>query len=195
MKRLFDLFFSTVGLILLFPLLFFFAVLIKINSAGPVFYRGVRAGRFGVPFRIFKFRSMVINADKIGGPSSSADDPRITKIGNFLREYKLDELPQLLNVWLGQMSLVGPRPEVMQEVSLYTDEEKRLLQVRPGITDWSSIKFRNEGEILRGSIDPHRAYKEKIRPEKIRLGLQYVDEHSMWIDFKITLQTVLAIFK
>src|SRR6266513_929135 len=168
MKRMFDVLISTIALMMLAPALMAMAVAIKAESAGPVFYRGLRAGRYGKPFRIYKFRTMVMNADKIGGPSSSADDPRITRVGGFLRRYKLDELPQLLNVLRGEMSLVGPRPEVVQEVLLYTEEEKRLLEVRPGITDWASIRFRNEGEILRGSADPHTAYREKIRPEKIR---------------------------
>src|SRR5207245_2498410 len=140
MKRSFDLIFSLLGLIVLAPVFAAVAVAIKIESAGPVFYRGVRAGRYGKAFRIFKFRTMVEDADKIGGPSSSADDPRITRVGNFLRRYKLDELPQLLNVLRGEMSLVGPRPEVLQEVLLYTEEEKRLLEVRRGITDWASIR-------------------------------------------------------
>lgn len=195
MKRFLDLFFSTIGLLLLSPVFALVILMVKSDSKGPVFYRGERAGRWGKPFRIFKFRSMVVNADKVGGPSSSADDSRITNVGSFLRKYKLDELPQLVNVWLGQMSLVGPRPEVMQEVLLYTENEKRLLQVRPGITDWSSIKFRNEGEILRGSADPHQAYREKIRPEKIRLGLEYVNQHSTLGDLRIILQTFLVIFE
>jgi lipopolysaccharide/colanic/teichoic acid biosynthesis glycosyltransferase len=195
MKRFIDFFSSTIGLIIFSPVLVLISILVKIDSRGPIFYRGVRAGCYGKSFRIFKFRSMVTNADKIGGPSSSADDPRITKLGVFLRKYKLDELPQLLNVWLGQMSLVGPRPEVMQEVLLYTDEEKRLLEVRPGITDWSSIKFRDEGEILRGSADPHQTYREKIRPEKIRLGLEYVDQHTTWMDLRIIFQTFKVIFE
>lgn len=195
MKRALDLILSSLGLLLLSPLLLAIAVWIKLDSEGPVFYRGERAGRFGRPFRIFKFRTMVINADKIGGPSSSADDPRITRAGHFLRAYKLDELPQLLNVWRGEMSLVGPRPEVLQEVVLYTEQERRLLEVRPGITDWSSIKFRNEGEILRGSSDPHQTYREKIRPEKIRLGLQYVEQQSVVTDCRIILHTLRAIFQ
>jgi len=193
MKRSFDLIFSLLGLIVLAPVFAAVAVAIKIESAGPVFYRGVRAGRYGKAFRIFKFRTMVEDADKIGGPSSSADDPRITRVGNFLRRYKLDELPQLLNVLRGEMSLVGPRPEVLQEVLLYTEEEKRLLEVRPGITDWASIRFRNEGEILRGSADPHAAYREKIRPEKIRLGLEYVERRSFLTDCKIIVRTLKAI--
>lgn len=194
MKRAFDLLLSLPGLIVLAPILAVLALLIKLDSPGPVFYRGVRVGRFGKPFRIFKFRTMVWNADKIGGPSSAADDPRITRAGAFLRKYKLDELPQLLNVVRGEMSFVGPRPEVLDEVRLYNDEEKALLSVRPGITDWASIRFRNEGEILRGSPDPHVAYREKIRPEKIRLGLDYVRDHSLLIDAKIIVQTLKAIF-
>jgi lipopolysaccharide/colanic/teichoic acid biosynthesis glycosyltransferase len=192
-KRAFDASLAAVGLLILSPLLSIIALAFLFDSPGPVFYRGLRAGRYGKPFRIFKFRTMVVNADKIGGPSSSADDPRITRVGDFLRRYKLDELPQLLNVLKGEMSLVGPRPEVVQEVLSYTEEEKRLLEVRPGITDWASIEFRNEGEILRGSADPHAAYREKIRPEKIRLGLEYVDRRSFLTDCKIIVSTLKAI--
>jgi lipopolysaccharide/colanic/teichoic acid biosynthesis glycosyltransferase len=195
MKRMFDVLSSGMGSLVLTPLLAAVALAIKLESRGPVFYRGLRAGRHGKPFRIFKFRTMVLNADKIGGPSSSADDPRITRLGGFLRRYKLDELPQLLNVLMGEMSLVGPRPEVVQEVLLYTEEEKRLLDVRPGITDWASIRFRNEGEILRGSADPHAAYREKIRPEKIRLGLEYVERRSFLTDCKIIVSTLKAILQ
>jgi lipopolysaccharide/colanic/teichoic acid biosynthesis glycosyltransferase len=193
MKRLFDFVVSSAGLVVLLPLLAVLAIVLKRESTGPVFYRGLRAGRHGKPFRIFKFRTMVMDADKIGGPTSSADDPRITRVGNFLRRYKLDELPQLINVLKGEMSLVGPRPEVVQEVLLYTEEERHLLEVRPGITDWASIRFRNEGEILRGSADPHQAYREKIRPEKIRLGLEYVRSHSFMTDCKIIVNTLKAL--
>src|SRR6266581_8632982 len=193
MKRWFDLILSLLGLIVLAPVFAAIAAAIKVESAGPMFYRGVRAGRYGKAFRIFKFRTMVEDAEKIGGPSSSADDPRITRVGDLLRRYKLDELPQLLNVVKGEMSLVGPRPEVLEEVLLYTEEEKRLLEVRPGITDWASIRFRNEGEILRGSADPHAAYREKIRPEKIRLGLEYVERRSFLTDCKIIVRTLKAI--
>jgi lipopolysaccharide/colanic/teichoic acid biosynthesis glycosyltransferase len=193
LKRLFDFLASIIGVTLLLPIFAVVALAIKLDSPGQVFYRGLRAGRHGKPFRIFKFRTMVMNAHNLGGPSSSADDPRITRVGDFLRRYKLDELPQLLNVLKGEMSLVGPRPEVVEEVELYTDEEKRLLGVRPGITDWASIRFRNEGEILRGSVDPHAAYREKIRPEKIRLGLEYVRRHSFMTDCKIILMTLKAI--
>jgi lipopolysaccharide/colanic/teichoic acid biosynthesis glycosyltransferase len=186
---------SLLGLALLSPILLAIALLIKLDSRGPVFYRGVRAGRTGKPFRIFKFRTMVANADKIGGPSSSSDDPRITRAGNFLRHHKLDELPQLLNVIRGEMSLVGPRPEVIDEVRLYTAEERQLLQIQPGITDWASIRFRNEGEILRGSSDPHQAYRERIRPEKIRLGLAYVHNHSFATDCQIILETLKVLLE
>jgi lipopolysaccharide/colanic/teichoic acid biosynthesis glycosyltransferase len=192
-KRCFDLLSAAAGLIVLAPVLAALALAVRLGSRGPVLYRGLRAGRRGKPFRLLKFRTMVMNADQIGGPSSSADDPRITRLGGLLRRYKLDELPQLLNVLRGEMSLVGPRPEVLQEVLLYSEAEKRLLEVRPGITDWASIRFRNEGEILRGSADPHAAYRVKIRPEKIRLGLEYVERRSFWTDCKIIVNTLKAI--
>lgn len=195
LKRSFDIVASLLGLVVLAPLFVIVAIVLRSGSSGPTFYRGSRVGRYGKAFRIFKFRTMVVNADKIGGPSSSADDPRITRAGNFLRRYKLDELPQLINVLTGEMSLVGPRPEVLQEVLLYTEEEKRLLEVRPGITDWASIRFRNEGEILRGSADPHAAYREKIRPEKIRLGLEYVERRSFLTDCQIIASTLKAILQ
>lgn len=195
MKRLFDFMSSLFGLILLSPLLVFIAVWIRLDSRGPVFYRGVRVGKNGRPLRIFKFRTMVINADQIGGPSSSDDDPRITRAGKFLRKYKIDELPQLLNVLKGEMSLVGPRPEVPTEVATYNDEEKQILTVLPGITDWASLKFHDEGEILKGSPDPHAAYREKIRPEKLRLALRYVHDHSFLTDLKIIFETVKTLIK
>jgi lipopolysaccharide/colanic/teichoic acid biosynthesis glycosyltransferase len=194
-KRIFDAVAAAGGLLLLSPVLAGIALAIWLDNPAPVFYRGVRAGLGGKAFRIFKFRTMVVNADRIGGPSSSADDPRITRIGHLLRRYKLDELPQLLNVLIGEMSLVGPRPEVLDEVRLYTEGEKRLLELRPGITDWASIRFRNEGEILRGSADPHQAYREKIRPEKIRLGLEYIERHSLLVDMRILLKTFKVLFE
>lgn len=193
LKRFFDFSCAAAGLIVLSPLLLGAALWVKLGSKGPVFYRGERVGLNGRPFRIIKFRTMVVNADKIGGPSTSSDDARVTRVGALLRRYKLDELPQLLNVLAGDMSFVGPRPEVPSEVAEYDENARRLLGVRPGITDYSSIKFRNEGEILKGHADPHRAYKELIQPEKIRLGLQYVDHHSVWIDFCLILKTIGAI--
>jgi len=169
--------------------------LVKLEDGGPVLYRGVRVGWFGKPFRLFKFRTMVVNAEKIGGPSTSDDDPRITRIGCMLRKYKLDELPELLNVIIGDMSLVGPRPEVKSEVDSYTEEERLLLTVRPGITDYSSLRFHDEGEMLRGSKDPHEAYRRLIRPQKVALGLQYVREASLWVDLKILLLTLATLLK
>ena len=188
-KRALDLILSLVGLFFIFPFLLAIAMRIKLEDGGPVFYRGVRAGRYGKPFRIFKFRTMVVDAEKLGGASTADDDPRITRIGKFLRQYKLDELPQFINVLKGEMSFVGPRPEVEQEVSLYNEKEKALLGVRPGITDYGSIRFHNEGEILEGSEYPHEAYRRLIRPEKIRLGLEYVKNQSLRTDLKILMKT------
>jgi len=195
MKRLLDIVLAGAGLVVVLPLLLPLAIWIRLDSKGQVFYRGLRAGRLGVPFRIFKLRTMVENADCLGGAETPTDDPRITRAGFYLRRYKLDELPQLINVLRGEMSLVGPRPEVMEEVARYTDQEREVLQVRPGITDWASIKFHHEGEILRGSPDPHRAYHEKIRPEKLRLQVQYVRRNSVLTDLKIICRTFRVIFQ
>ncbi len=194
MKRVFDIIFSLFGLIFFSPLLLILAFMIKKEDGGPIFYRGVRVGRYGKLFRIFKFRTMVVNAEKIGGSSTADDDPRITKIGKFIRKYKLDELPQLINVLKGEMSFVGPRPQVPWAVELYSEEEKLLITVRPGITDYASIKFKNESEILKGSEDPDRTYLEKIAPEKLRLGLEYVKNSSLWTDIKIIFATIKAVF-
>jgi lipopolysaccharide/colanic/teichoic acid biosynthesis glycosyltransferase len=196
MKRQLDILFSTIGLLLSSPLLLSLMVRIRTEDGGAVFYRGLRIGLHGQPFRIFKFRTMVVNADRMGGPSTADDDPRITRIGKKLRKYKLDELPQLINVFLGDMSLVGPRPEVPHYVNMYTDEEKAILTVRPGITDWASLWNPDEGAILAGSPDPEKAYMEKIRPEKIRLQLKYVRERSFWTDIQIIFLTLkIIIFK
>jgi lipopolysaccharide/colanic/teichoic acid biosynthesis glycosyltransferase len=194
-KRLFDITFAILGFIILIPVFLIVAILIKTEDGGPVFYRGVRVGQFGKPFRIFKFRTMVVNADKIGGPSTADDDPRITKIGKFLRKYKLDELPQLINVLKGEMSFVGPRPEVPFYVNMFTEEEKKILTVKPGITDWASLWDSDEGAILAGSSDPEKTYMEKIRPQKLRLQLKYVNEHSFFIDLKIILETLIKILR
>lgn len=192
-KRTLDLILSLIGLLFFFPLLLTIPMLIKREDNGPVFYRGVRVGRYGKPFRIFKFRTMVVDAEKRGGASTADDDPRITRIGKFLRHYKLDELPQLINVIKGEMSIVGPRPEVPQYVKMFTGEEKAILSVRPGITDWATLWNPDEGAVLAGSPDPERLYVEKIRPEKIRLQLEYVRRRSIWIDLTIILQTLAAI--
>jgi len=193
-KRVFDIVAAYLGLILLSPLLLWIAWHIKHEDGGPVFYRGMRIGLHGKPFRIFKFRTMVADAEILGASSTSNDDARITRIGKFLRKHKLDELPQLINVLVGDMSLVGPRPEVKKFTDLYTDEEKAILAVRPGITDWASLWNPDEGALLKGSTDPDKDYLEKIRPEKIRLQLKYVRERSFLTDVKIlylTLKIVL----
>jgi len=192
-KRLFDVVFSFVGLAVLSPLILLVAVLIKLDSPGPVFYRGVRVGRGGEPFRMFKFRTMVVNADKIGGPSTADDDPRITRVGRFLRKLKLDEVPQLINVLKGDMSLVGPRPEVQHYVDMFTEEERAILSVRPGITDWASLWNSDEGAILAGAEDPEQAYMELIRPTKLRLQLKYVRERSFGVDLRILMKTLGAV--
>ena len=169
------------------------AWLIRHEDGGPVFYRGVRVGLHGSPFRIYKFRTMLVDAEKIGGSSTSDDDPRITKIGKTLRKYKLDELPQLINVLIGNMSIVGPRPEVQRYTDMYIQEEKAILTVRPGITDWASIWNADEGAVLAGMADPEKAYEELIRPTKLKLQLKYVYEQSFLTDLKIILLTLLAI--
>ena len=194
-KRGFDILFSAAALVLVAPLLPILATIVVLDSGWPVFYLGWRAGKNGEPFRIIKFRTMVRDAEQRGGAETAVDDPRITRVGSFIRRYKLDELPQLINVLVGDMSLVGPRPEVFDEVQQYGAQERALLSVRPGITDWASIKFRHEGEILRGATDPKKVYHEKIQPEKIRLGLKYVQERSMLVDLAILANTVKAILQ
>jgi lipopolysaccharide/colanic/teichoic acid biosynthesis glycosyltransferase len=185
MKRLFDVVLSLLGLIVLSPVLTALALTIKLTSPGPVYYRGLRVGRRGRPFHILKFRTMVANAEQLGGTSTANGDARVTPIGRVLRRYKLDELPQLINVLRGEMSFVGPRPEVQEYVDLYTTAEMPILELRPGITDWASIWNSDEGAILAGAADPDRAYLEFIRPTKLKLQLLYAERHTLWIDCKI----------
>lgn len=194
-KRSFDAALSTVGLVLISPILLTVAAAIKLTSTGPVFYRGTRVGLNGQPFSMLKFRTMVTDADKIGGSSTPEDDPRVTSVGKKLRRYKLDELPQLLNVLKGEMSFVGPRPQVQWAVDLYTPEERAILAVRPGITDEASLKFSNEAEILKGSADPDKAYIELIHPEKMRLSLEYVRNRSFSQDLSIIGRTARTVIK
>lgn len=194
-KRLFDITASLLGLVILSPIFFLISFKIRQEDGGPVFYRGLRVGLHGKLFRIFKFRTMMVDGEKHGASSTSDDDPRITRTGKFLRKYKMDELPQLINVLKGDMSIVGPRPEVKKFTDLFTEEEEAILEVRPGITDWASLHFPNEGQILMGSIDPDKDYMEKIRPEKIRLQLKYVTGRSFWIDLRIIFQTLLKVFR
>lgn len=195
LKRLFDLIFSSIGLLILSPFFLIFAILIKLESKGPVFYRGVRIGKYGKHFCIYKLRTMVQDAEKLGADSTSSDDPRITKTGKFIRKFKLDEFSQLINVLIGDMSMVGPRPEVQKFIDKYIETERKLLTLRPGITDWSSIKFHNEPEIIASSgiKDADEAYEKLIRPDKIKLQLKYLKEHNLWIDLKIIFSTILTI--
>ena len=195
-KRLFDIIMSLFGLIVLSPVILVVAIIIKADSKGHVFYRGQRIGKNGKPFRMFKFRTMVQNADKIGGPSTSADDPRLTKIGLFLKKYQLDEVPQLFDVLRGTMSLVGPRPEVKIYTDMFTEEERKIiLSVRPGMTDLASLWDFHEAELLNGAEDPEKEYMEKIRPNKLKLQQEYVKKMSFTGDIKIIFQTVLKILK
>jgi len=190
LKRSLDIVLSAVALLVFSPVFVVVAIAIKCGSPGPVFFRQVRVGRFGKSFKIFKFRTMVANADRIGGPSTKADDPRITPVGRWIRRLNLDELPQFINVFKGEMSIVGPRPEVPQYVALFTEEEREMFSVRPGITDWATLWIRDEGKILAGSEDPEKAYMEKIWPEKHRLALEYVKRQSFLVDVQIMLQTL-----
>ena len=194
-KRLFDIIFSLLGLITLCPLFLIVAFAVKLTSPGPVFFKGERMGKNGKPFRIFKFRTMVDKADKMGGPSTAADDPRLTKIGLFLKRFQIDELPQLINVLKGEMSLVGPRPEVKMYIDMLSGEQRKIiLSVRPGMSDWASLWNFHESEILKGSRDPEKTYMEKIRPEKICLQIEYVQNHSFLVDLKIITKTIMKIF-
>lgn len=193
LKRLLDIIVSFSGLIVFSPVFLVVAVWIKMTSLGPVFYRGERIGKGGRPFKMFKFRTMVVNADKLGGPSTAGDDPRLTKIGLFLKKYQLDELPQLIDVFSGRMSLVGPRPEVKMYVDMFIEEEKIILSVRPGMTDLASLWNFHEAEVLKGSQDPEKTYMEKIRPEKLKLQMKYVKEKSFWLDLKIITKTIFKV--
>lgn len=190
-KRLFDLFWASLGLVVLSPLFLVVAAWIKLDSAGPVFFRQTRVGRFEKPFRIYKFRTMEADAEKKGLQLTAGKDPRITPSGEFLRRTKIDELPQLINVVKGEMSLVGPRPEVPKYVEYYPDEAKKIVfTLRPGITDYAAILFRNENEILEGAEDPEGTYLKQILPEKIALYLKYAKGRTFWLDFRLILGTI-----
>lgn len=195
MKRLFDVIASGLGLIVLSPLFLILAIWIKLDSKGPVFYRQVRVGYKNKDFRIYKFRSMRVGADKGSLVTIGGHDPRVTKSGYFIRKFKFDELPQLINVFLGDMSLVGPRPEVRHYVDYWTPEQMHVLDVKPGITDPASIKFRNENELMEKAEDPERYYIEVIMQEKIKLYLEYVDKHSFLYDIGLIFNTFWVIVK
>lgn len=193
MKRLFDIVASGLGLIVLSPLFLILAIWIKLDSKGPVFYRQVRVGYKNKDFRIFKFRSMRVGSDKGSLVTIGGHDPRVTKSGYFIRKFKFDELPQLINVFLGDMSLVGPRPEVRHYVDYWTPEQMHVLDVRPGITDPASIKFRNENELMEKADDPEKYYIEVIMQEKIKLYLEYVQKHSFLYDIGLIFKTFWVI--
>ncbi|QEG22330.1 sugar transferase [Mariniblastus fucicola] len=192
-KRLFDIVLSLTGIIVLSPVMLVCALLVKLTSKGPVFFEQIRVGKNFQPFGILKFRSMVVDAEKLGAQITADRDPRITSIGRILRKTKLDELPQLINVLKGDMSLVGPRPEVPKYVELFEEDFRKLLQVRPGITDIASIEYRFEEEILAQSSDPTQTYIEEILPAKIKLGEQYVNKSSVLFDVQLIFKTFLTI--
>ncbi len=193
-KRIFDLIAAFFALLFLWPVLLVVAILICLQSPGPVFYRGVRSGKGGVPFRIYKFRTMVVDAEKMGGPSTALNDPRLTKIGKFLRKYKIDELPQLFNVLKGEMSIVGPRPQVEKYTRLYNEEEKIILCVRPGLSDYASIEFINLDQLL-GDDEVDERYLKEIEPRKNKLRMKYAKEHSFSVDNEIIYMTLMQILK
>ena len=192
-KRLFDLCWTIPGLLVLWPAFLVIAVLIKLDDGGAVFFRQVRAGRYGRAFRVWKFRTMIARAEQCGGPLTVGEDPRITRVGRWLRHSKLDELPQLFNVLAGQMSLVGPRPEVPHYVALYTPDQRRVLELVPGITDPASIAYRDESALLAEAPDWERQYIEVIMPEKIRLNLAYAARANRWKDFLVVVVTLLSL--
>ena len=193
MKRLFDVIASGVGLLCLSPLFLILAVWIKMDSDGPVFYKQVRVGRGNKDFYLYKFRSMRVGSDKKGLITVGGRDARVTKSGYYIRKYKLDELPQLINVFKGDMSLVGPRPEVRKYVEMYTEDQMKVLSVRPGITDMASICYRNENELLAEADDPEKYYIEVVMPDKLRINLDYVRSHSFGNDIKLIFKTFKAI--
>jgi lipopolysaccharide/colanic/teichoic acid biosynthesis glycosyltransferase len=195
LRRAFDLTAASVGLVLLSPVFLAVAVAIRVGSPGPVFFRQTRVGRGGVPFRMHKFRSMRPDAEKLGGPLTVGADPRITPIGAFLRKTKIDELPQLIDVVQGTMALVGPRPEVPKYVALYTPEQRRVLDVRPGITDPASIQYRDEASVLAKADDPERAYVEEVMPHKLAINLAYQARRTLASDVGVILATLARLLR
>ena len=195
LKRAMDIVISGGALLVIWPVLLLIALAIKIDDPGPVFYRQVRVGKEGKEFRIFKFRTMIVDADKKGLQITVGKDNRITRMGRLLRKTKLDELAQLINVFVGEMSFVGPRPEVPRYVNLYTPYQRQVLLVRPGITDYASIAYRNENDMLEGAEDPDRMYIDVIMPDKIELNMKYLREISPLADIRLILSTIIAVIK
>jgi lipopolysaccharide/colanic/teichoic acid biosynthesis glycosyltransferase len=194
-KRSFDIIFSFLGLVILLPLFIFISIYILIDDSFPIFYLQERIGLNSKPFKLFKFRSMYKDAASKGLLTVGNRDSRITKIGYFIRKYKIDELPQLFNVLIGDMSLVGPRPEVKKYIDLYNEEQKKVLSVKPGISDYASIAYSNENEILAKSNDPEKTYIQEVMPHKLALNLKYIQEQSFWVDLKIIFNTIKKISK
>jgi lipopolysaccharide/colanic/teichoic acid biosynthesis glycosyltransferase len=192
-KRIFDIAFSLIAIIILLPLFIVIALYVWIDSEGGVFYRQTRVGKNNKDFKLFKFRTMHINADKLGLLTIGNNDNRITKAGYWLRKYKIDEMPQVINVFIGDMSFVGPRPEVRKYVNLYNQQQLSVLSIRPGITDWASIEFRNENEVLAGYPDPEAAYIDIVMPRKLFLNMEYIKKRSVILDVKIILKTLSKI--
>ncbi|OFY83766.1 MAG: glycosyl transferase [Bacteroidetes bacterium RIFCSPLOWO2_12_FULL_35_15] len=195
LKRLFDIFFSVIGLIILLPFFIIITLLIVIDSPGGIFYKQIRVGKGNTDFYLFKFRSMRTDSDKKGLLTVGGRDSRITRMGYFIRKYKIDELPQLINVLLGDMSLVGPRPEVRKYVDMYNEEQKKVLSLKPGITDYASIEYSNENELLGKAEDPEAVYINEIMPAKLKLNLKYIAEQGIATDFKIIFRTIRKILK
>ena len=193
--RLLDIVLSLLGLLFLLPIFLILAVWIKFDSQGSIFFRQIRIGKDGRDFRIYKFRTMIVNAEKMGIITIGERDPRITNSGYFLRKYKLDELPQLINVLKGEMSFVGPRPEVRKYVEMYNQEQLKILTVKPGITDYASIEYINEDEILGKSLNPEKTYIEEIMPQKIKYNMKYINNKTVIEYFKIIFLTIIKIIK
>lgn len=194
MKRLFDIIASLIGIIILSPIFFLIFLAVALNSGFPVFYLQTRVGKGNIDFKLFKFRTMFTDADKKGLLTVGGRDPRITPVGYFLRKYKLDELPQLFNVLFGSMSLVGPRPEVRKYVDMYNDEQKKVLTVQPGITDYASLDYINENDLLAKSQNPEETYIKEVMPAKLQLNLKYIQEAGLATDLKLIFKTIGKIF-
>lgn len=194
-KRIFDVFFSSLGILFLLPVYMFIAIFIKLDSKGSVLYKQARTGKNGVTFYVLKFRTMIPDAFSKGALTVGSRDPRVTNVGYYLRKYKLDELPQLFNVLFGEMSFVGPRPEVKKYTDLYTAEQRKVLLVKPGITDYASIRYRNENDLLANSENPEKLYVEEIMPHKLELNLKYINNNSIFKDIEIILLTLYSIIK
>ena len=193
LKRLFDIIFSIIGLLILSPVFLIFSILIKLDSKGPIFYLQTRVGKQGRDFKLFKFRTMRVDSDKKGLLTVGHRDNRITKVGYYLRKYKVDEFPQFLNILIGDMSFVGPRPEVRRYVDLYDEHQQKVLNVKPGLTDYASIEYVNENELLKNAKDPEQLYVDEIMPAKLNINLRYIANRSFFQDIKILFLTAKAI--